>query len=105
MKSQRISVSGRNLQFLQQLSQDMDESSLTEVLHYLLTDIRLLNYQIGNKPAPVPQTVPIGFDSSTFEPFQPAFVPNIDGDHNERNHIEIDPTIQRLLDSGLELDF
>lgn len=93
MKSKRISISGRNLQFLQQLSQDMDESNLTEVLSYLLTDIRLLNYQIGNKPTPVSQQAPLGFDSHTFES---AFVPHIDGDRNERNHVEIDPVIARM---------
>ena len=99
MKSQRITVSGRNLQFLQQLSQDMDENSLTEMLSYLLTDIRLLNYQIGNKPAPTPQPQsPIGysFDTSTFEP---AFAPL------QENQNVVDPTIQRLIDAGLELDF
>jgi hypothetical protein len=98
-KSQRITVSGRNLQFLQQLSHDMDEQSLTEVLSYLLTDVRLLNYQIGNKPAPMPITqAPIGysFDTSTFERAAP--VPDVD-----RNYI--DPTIQRLIDAGLEMDF
>lgn len=96
-KSKRITVSGRNLQFLQQLSRDMDESNLTEALSYLLADIRLLNYQIGNKPAQQPQQAqtPIGyaFDPATFEP---AFVPNIDGDRHERNHIEIDPIISRM---------
>jgi hypothetical protein len=100
MKSQRISVSGRNLQFLQQLSQDMDENSLTEVLSYLLTDIRLLNYQIGNKPAPTPQpqqtSLGYSFDTSIFEP---AFAPL------QNNENAIDPTIQRLIDAGLEMDF
>jgi hypothetical protein len=94
MKSQRITVSGRNLQFLQQLSQDMDENSLTEVLSYLLTDIRLLNYQIGNKPSPVPpqpQQTSLGysFDSSTFERF--ATIPDVD-----RNYQESDPIIARM---------
>lgn len=100
-KSQRITVSGRNLQFLQQLSYDMDEQSLTEVLSYLLTDVRLLNYQIGNKPAPMPITqAPIGysFDTSTFERVAP--IPDTD-----RNHFEVDATIQRLIDAGLEMDF
>jgi hypothetical protein len=85
-KSQRITVSGRNLQFLQQLSQDMDEQSLTEVLSYLLTDVRLLNYQIGNKPAPMPQQTSIGYT------FEPAFAP-IPDNHNV---LEIDPIIARM---------
>jgi hypothetical protein len=92
MKSQRITVSGRNLQFLQQLSQDMDENSLTEVLSYLLTDIRLLNYQIGNKPAPTPQqpqqaSLGYSFDPSTFEHSTPDI---------NRNYQEIDPIIARF---------
>lgn len=90
-KSKRISVSGRNLQFLQQLSHDMDESNLTEVLSYLLTDVRLLNYQIGNKPQPQPQQAPLGyaFDTSTFEKTVP--IPDVD-----RNYQETDPIISRL---------
>jgi len=93
-KSQRITVSGRNLEFLQQLSSDMDESNISEVLSYLLTDIRLLNYQIGNKVTPnpplppQPQTLGYAFDTSTFEP---AFsTPDIN-----RNYTE-DPIITRM---------
>ena len=91
-KSQRITVSGRNLQFLQQLSHDMDESNLTEVLSYLLTDVRLLNYQIGNKPQPQPQPLqaPIGysFDPRSFEKAAP--IPEVDRNYSE------DPIIARL---------
>jgi len=96
-KSQRITVSGRNLEFLHQLSSDMDESDLTKVCEYLLTDVRLLNYQIGNKISqPQPQQpqlqTPIGysFDTSSFEP---AFIPT-----HEENHInnQTDEVILRL---------
>ena len=92
-KSQRITVSGRNLQFLQNLAEQMDETDLTATLSYLLTDVRCLGYQIGNKPQPQPQPqqAPLGysFDTSTFEP---AFAPLQDN----QNTVEIDPVIARM---------
>jgi hypothetical protein len=103
-KSQRLTVRSHNIEFLKILAVQMAVEDLSEVLNYLLLDVKGLSYKFGDKPAPQtqPQQVSIGFDASTFES---AFVPSIDDDRNERNHIEIDPTIQRLLDSGLELDF
>ena len=96
-KSQRITVSGRNLKFLRTLALQMDETNLTEVLSYLLTDVRCLGYAIGNKPTPTPQPQPqqtsIGyaFDPATFEPAFPK--PDVD-----RNHLETDPIIRRMAD-------
>jgi hypothetical protein len=93
-KSQRITVSGRNLKFLRSIAEQMDETNLTDALSYLLTDVRCLGYSIGNKPVPVPQPQqsPIGyaFDPTTFEP---AFPPT-----NEQNHTnnQADDTILRL---------
>jgi hypothetical protein len=89
-KSQRISISGRNLQYLQDLAEQMDEPNLGAVMTYLLTDIRGLGYKFGDKPAP--QQAPIGyaFDPTTFEPaFQPL---------HEQNHTnnQADETILRL---------
>jgi len=96
-KSQRITISGRNLQFLQELSEQMDEPNLAAVMTYLLTDIRGLGYRFGDKPAPTPQQQQrlIGFDSSSFERIAP--IPD--------NQNAIDPTIQRLIDAGLEMEF
>lgn len=90
-KSQRITISGRNLQFLQNLAEQMDESDLTATLSYLLTDVRCLGYQIGQKPQPQPQQAPLGyaFDTSTFE--KAVTLPDV-----ERNYQETDPVIARL---------
>ncbi len=93
MKSTRITVSGRNLQFLQELSEQMDEPNLAAVMTYLLTDIRGLGYTFGTK-APQPQLqqtqAPIGyFDPSTFE--RAATIPDVN-----RNYTEQDPIISRL---------
>jgi hypothetical protein len=92
-KSTRITISGRNLQFLQELAEQMDESNLASVMIYLLTDIRGLGYRFGDKSAPQPQqhTARFGynFDSSTFEP---TFAPI---PHNH-NIVEIDPVIARM---------
>ncbi|MBW4450827.1 MAG: hypothetical protein KME38_29395 [Spirirestis rafaelensis WJT71-NPBG6] len=100
MKSQRITINGRNLQFLQELSKQMDEPNLAAVMTYLLTDIRGLGYRFGDKPQPTPQpqqtSIGYSFDTSTFEP---AFAPIPD------NQNAVDPTIQRLINAGLELDF
>lgn len=102
-KSTRITVSGRNLQFLQDLSEQMDEPNLAAVMTYLLTDIRGLGYRFGDKTTPQPTLQPQAPIGYSFEPaFETAFS---ERDRNERNHHDIDPTIQRLLDSGLELDF
>ena len=101
MKSQRITVKSHNIEFLKRLGAQMGLTDLSEVLNYVLLDAKGLGYQFGDKPAPQPTQAPIGytFDPSTFEP---AFAPIQESDRNEFN---IDPTIQRLLDSGLELDF
>ena len=92
-KSQRITVSGRNLKFLRTLAEQMDETNLTEVLSYLLTDVRCLGYAIGNKPmpTPTPQQSHIGY---AFEPasFEPAFTINHDVDRN----YHVDPLIARM---------
>lgn len=90
-KSQRITVNGRNLQFLQNLAEQMDETDLTATLSYLLTDVRCLGYQIGQKPQPQPLQAPLGysFDTSTFEKVAP--IPDVD-----RNYQETDPIISRL---------
>jgi len=101
-KSQRISISGRNLQFLQNLAEQMDENDLTAALSYLLTDVRCLGYAIGQKPAPQPQQAPIGysFDSSTFEQkLEPKFEPIPD------NQNVVDPLLERLIASGMDMEF
>jgi hypothetical protein len=89
-KSTRITISGRNLQFLQELAEQMDESNLASVMRYLLTDIRGLGYKFGDKPAPTPQQQQrlIGFDSSSFERISPT--PDVDRNYSE------DPIISRL---------
>ncbi|MBW4607404.1 MAG: hypothetical protein KME22_09295 [Hassallia sp. WJT32-NPBG1] len=98
MKSQRLTVKSHNIAFLQNISAQMGLTDLSEVLNYLLLDAKGLGYSFGNKPAPQPQQAPIGynFDPSTFEP---AYEPI----HNNQN--VVDPTIQRLIDAGLEMDF
>ena len=94
----RISIRKHNQAYLQELALQMGVTDITEVLNYLLLDIKGLNYKFGDKPTPQPTQAPIGysFDTSTFEP---AFAP-IPGNQNA-----VDPTIQRLLDAGLELEF
>lgn len=92
-KSSRITVRPHNVEFLKSIAAQMRINDIAEVLNYLLLDIKGLNYRYGDKPAPVTQTAPLGFDSRNFET---AFVPNLDSDHNERNHVEIDPVISRL---------
>jgi hypothetical protein len=99
MKSTRITISGRNLKFLQELSEQMDEPNLAAVMTYLLTDIRGLGYRFGDKSAPIQQPqsrIGYSFDPNTFEP---AFAPI------QNNQNTIDPTIQRLIDAGLEMEF
>lgn len=95
MKPTRITVKPHNVKFLKTLALQMGISDITEVLNYLLLDIKGLNYRYGDKPIPQQQQqqAPIGFDSTTFES---TFVPNHDGDYHEHNHIEIDPVIARM---------
>jgi hypothetical protein len=97
-KSQRLTIKPHNIAYLQELALQMGVTDITEVLNYLLLDVKGLNYRFGDKPAPIPQQAPIGysFDTSTFEP---AFAPLQD------NQNAIDPTIQRLIDAGLEMNF
>jgi hypothetical protein len=92
-KSIRISVGGRNLQFLRELSEQMDEPDLGAVMAYLLADVRCLNYAIGNKPPhqPQQQTAPLGY-SFNISTFEPAIAPSQDN----QNTVEIDPVIARM---------
>ena len=98
MKSQRITIRAHNIQFLEALAAQMGLNDLSEALNYLLLDCKGLGYSFGAKPAPQPQQAPIGysFDSSIFEP---GFAPIPD------NLNAVDPTIQRLIDAGLEMEF
>lgn len=101
-KSQRITIRAHNIEFLKSLGAQMGLTDLSEVLNYLLLDCKGLGYSFGNKPAPQSQQpqIPIGysFDTSSFEKVTPLT-------EVDRNRIEIDPTIQRLIDAGLEMDF
>ncbi|MGI8501126.1 MAG: hypothetical protein ACR2LR_08290 [Hassallia sp.] len=91
-KSQRFSISGRNLQFLKTVAAQMDETDLSAVLSYLLTDVRCLGWRVGEKPQPQPQSqqAPIGysFDPSTFERVAP--IPE------QNQNVSEDPIISRL---------
>ena len=94
----RLTIKKHNQEYLRSLASQMGITDIAEVLNYLLLDIKGLNYQFGDKPSPKPQQ-PIGytFDTSTYEP---TFVPTPECDRNQ-----IDPTIQRLIDAGLEMEF
>jgi hypothetical protein len=69
----------------------MGLNDLSEVVNYLLLDVKGLNYTFGSKPAPSPQRVPIGysFDASTFEVATPS-------QECDRNYQEQDPIIARM---------
>jgi hypothetical protein len=97
-KSQRLTIKPHNIAYLQCLASQMGITDLSEVINYLLLDVKGLNYTFGSKPAPQPQQTSLGysFDTSIFEP---AFAPL------QENQNAIDPTIQRLIDAGLEMDF
>ena len=96
-RSKRITVKSHNVAFLESLASQMGIADISEALNYLILDIKGLNYQFGDKPAPKPQQVQIGYN------FEPTFTPPIKENHH--NSLEVDPTIQRLIDAGLEMDF
>jgi hypothetical protein len=88
----RISIKKHNQAYLESLALQMGITDISEVLNYLLLDIKGLNYQFGNKPQPQSRQAPIGytFDTSTFEPsIQPLH------EHNHTNN-QADETILRL---------
>jgi hypothetical protein len=90
----RISIKKHNQAYLQELALQMGVSDITEVLNYLLLDIKGLNYKFGDKPVPTPQqaqqtSLGYSFDTSTFERIAPT--PDVD-----RNQLEIDPVIARM---------
>ena len=94
----RLSIKKHNQAYLQSLAKEMQIEDLGEALNYILVNIRGLGWRYKDTPAPQPhQSAPIGFDSNTFEP---AFI-----QENHRNSLEVDPTIQRLIDAGLQMDF
>jgi hypothetical protein len=89
--SQRITIKAHNIAYLQSLASQMGLNDLSEVVNYLLLDVKGLGYSFGSKPAPSPQQTPIGyhFDPSTFEVAPPT-------QECDRNHVEIDPIIARM---------
>jgi hypothetical protein len=84
----RLSIKKHNQVYLQELALQMGVSDITEVLNYLLLDVKGLGYTFGDKLASTPQLpqTPIGynFDPSTFEP---AFAPLQES--RERNYQEM----------------
>ena len=89
----RLSIKKHNRAYLESLAFQMGVSDVSEVLNYLLLDIKGLGYTFGNKPAPHSQPItqaPIGysFDPSTFEAIAPT-------QENNRNYSE-DPIITRM---------
>ena len=85
----RISIKKHNQVYLESLALQMGITDISEVLNYLLLDIKGLNYQFGSKPQPQPQLqqAPIGYT------FEPAFTPI---QENIQNTTEIDPIIARM---------
>ena len=88
----RISIKKHNQPYLQELALQMGVADITEVLNYLLLDVKGLGYKFGDKPAPAPQQAqaPIGYS------FEPAFAPLPECDRNDRNYQEQDPIIARM---------
>lgn len=85
----RISIKKHNQIYLESLASQMGITDISEVLNYLLLDIKGLGYQFGNKPVPQPQPItqtPIGYT------FEPAFTPQ----SNTQNFTETDPIIARI---------
>lgn len=102
-KSQRFSISGRNLQFLKTVAEQMDETDLSAALSYLLTDVRCLGWRVGDKPAPQPITqAPLGYSLNAYEP-----TPNFEADRNqlEETFSAPDPLLERLIAAGLDMEF
>lgn len=89
----RISIRKHNQAYLQELALQMGVPDVTEVLNYLLLDVKGLGYKFGDKSQSTPQQPqpPIGynFDITKFERAAP--VPECD-----RNYTEQDPIISRL---------
>lgn len=83
----RLSIKKHNQAYLESLASQMGISDISEVLNYLLLDIKGLGYSFGSKPAPQPITqTPIGYT------FEPAFTPQ----ENTQNFAETDPIIARM---------
>ena len=102
----RISVKKHNIAYLQELALQMNLTDITEVLNYLLLDVKGLGYKFGDKAVPHPITqVPIGYSFNT-PPLEPTFVPIQECDtkgellferlrQRDRNYSE-DPIIARM---------
>ena len=85
----RLSIKKHNQAYLESLAEQMGISDISEVLNYLLLDIKGLGYTFGIKSAPQPQPTiqaPIGYT------FEPAFTPQ----ENTQNFTETDPIIARM---------
>jgi len=85
----RLSIKKHNQAYLQELALQMGVSDISEVINYLLLDVKGLGYSFGNKPAPQSQQpqAPIGYS------FEPAFTPI---QENIQNYTEIDPIIAKF---------
>jgi hypothetical protein len=84
----RLSIKKHNQKYLHELSKEVEIEDLTELLNYLLVNIRGLGWTYKDKK-PVPalpqqlQQTSIGyaFDPATFEPAFPT--PDVDRNHSQ----------------------
>jgi hypothetical protein len=89
----RLSIKKHNAQYLQNLGEQMDIDDLSEVLNYLLLDVKGLGYKFGNSDLKQSQAITKSVSDSVYKPlgfdtFQPAFEPVLEQ--------EIDPVIAHI---------
>jgi hypothetical protein len=100
----RISIKKHNAQFLQKLAEQMGIDDLSEVINYLLLDIKGLGYSFGNTDLKQSQSIVKSVSNSLeqpigFERFKPAFEP-VSAVSASTPEVT-DPVIQKFIDLGI----
>lgn len=94
----RVTIKRHNQQFLNKLCNQMECYDQTEVLNYLLTELKRINYSFNS-------SVSLGINTSPVPSILPSELPQIEepGQYAQSGLSYInDPAIERLLAIGLD---
>lgn len=93
----RVTIKKQNQQFLNKLCNQMECYDQTEVINYLLTELKRINYSFNS-------SVNLGINISPVLSTLPSEVPEIEASGYAQSGLAYinDPTIERLVALGLD---
>jgi hypothetical protein len=98
MASIKVSIKSHNLSYLQLISEQMQVSNLSEVINYLLLELKKQGYSYGS---PLPQLSNLQQQELGFKIISESKPLLPDSELPEEVQEQIDPVIERLVELGV----